>query len=450
MTFEEWPAQSGVTASEMAARFKSSLRRGSGRAALLLEADPTNEELQSMLLSACKTNLTYDPQCEEERAPYLYRLITLTRRSDFFWTELSRCLDNFDQSSTENIAQIYGVLCLLASGQTDHDHHSLQEFLAREAIRKAEFEHVGHPCGEHLIRLDGLAAFLELIHLYHAELLDNFEAQSGWAYRTWVEALSVRDGVQSAAAALERARSSSPELDLLISLDVDTALVDRTLVKQPNDAVDYAAAKVGLDPKKGFSLFWIKSASADDLLAAASDLILETDAMKIRAYLRIFTARDFPLNPEPLFAIVKGANPRNAWQATKAIGRLHDHRIRDLAFELLDGLDTPSAIRLLRSNYQPGDFVAIERAIREADPLDDNGWHSVGLAVLDLIEAVAIPPIESRDILLSLYENIPCSLCREEVVRKLHDSDLAPRWMLKECAFDAEPETAEISKRSSG
>ena len=99
MTFEEWPAQSGVTASEMAARFKSSSRRGSGRAALLLEADPTNEELQSMLLSACKTNLTYDPQCEEERAPYLYRLITLTRRSDFFWTELSRCLDNFDQSS---------------------------------------------------------------------------------------------------------------------------------------------------------------------------------------------------------------------------------------------------------------------------------------------------------------------------------------------------------------
>jgi hypothetical protein len=402
-----------------------------------------------VLLSACKTNLTYDPQCEAERAPYLYRLITLTGRSDFFWTELLRCLDNVDPSSTGNIAQIFGILCLLASGRIDHDHRSLREFLASEAIRKAEFEHVGHPCGEHLIRLDGLAAFLELIHLYHAELLDNFEAQSGWAYRSWGEALSVRDGVQSTAAALERARSSSSELDLLISLDVDTASVARTFVEQPNDAIDYAAAKVGLDPKKGFSLFWIKSASADDLFAAASDLVLETDAMKIRAYLRIFTARDFPLNPEPLFAIVKGANSRNAWQATRALGRLHDHRIRGLAFELLDGLDIPSAIRLLCSNYQPGDFMIIERAIHEADPLDDNGWHSVGLAVLALIDAATIPPIESRDMLLSLYENIPCSLCREEVVRKLHEYDLVPRWMLKECAFDAEPRTAEISKRSS-
>ena len=82
--------------------------------------------------------------------------------------------------------------------------------------------------------------------------------------------------------------------------------------------------------------------------------------------------------------------------------------------------DIPSAIRLLRSNYQPGDFVAIERAIREADPLDDNGWQSVGLAVLDLIEAAAIPPIqEPRHIAQSLRKNIPCSLCREEVVRKL-------------------------------
>lgn len=428
--------------------FEASLRKGSGRAALMLRSDPSNQELQAAILEACKTVQAYDAQCESGRAPYLWRLIALTGRSDYFWRTLLDSLDHFDQAdNARNIVQIHGVLCLLAPERSGLEQRRLHEFIQSEAVRKAGFLDVAHPCGEDLIRLEGLGAFLVLIGLYFIELLNNIQEQNGWAYRAWLEALRAKEGDAATAAALTEARSSHAELDRLMSYDTvedQRAGPHAAVRRDAEEASGYTAIKASLDPKKGFPRLWIKSASADELFSAASDLLLETDEARIHAYLRIFVTRDYPLNPETLFPIVESENRRSSWHAIRVLRRLHDHRVRNFAFELLEsGREIPGAVLLLCSNYMPGDFVAIERAVRDVR-FDDDGWHSLGTSVLNLLASAPVPPNETRDMLLALYEKTPCSLCREQIVRRLHDHDLVPGWMARECEFDADPETASI------
>ncbi|PWB94742.1 hypothetical protein [Methylosinus sporium] len=433
--------------SEDLTNFRDSLRKGSGRAALILASNPSNEELQAALLAACKTVQIYDPQCEEGRAPYLNRLIAMTGRSPLYWTNLLPCLDDFKpENDDRDIVQIFGVLCLLATARTGAERRRLRDFVESNAVRNAHFPRMAQPCGEELIRLEGLEVFLLLIRLYHSELLQNFLEEDGWAYRSWVDALSDKDGAVATAAALEKARSISAELDRLMSLAAGDQRSDQPVAQgdQDKDIPSYLTVKATLDPKKGFPRSWIKSAAADDLIAAARDLLVTRDDVRIRAYLRIFTMRDYPLDPETLFPLVNGENRRISWQAVRVLQRLNDAKVRDLAFWFLQKEATlAAAIRLLCGSYQPGDFSAIESAVRNIQ-LDEDGWHGVGASILSLLDDVTVPPDESREVLLHLYEKTPCSLCRESVVEKLHEHGLVPNWMARECAFDAEPETAAV------
>ena len=78
--------------SSSVAAFGSALRKGLGRAMILLRQEPDSPALQAELMRACKANLLYDGQFEHYRAPYLHRLIQVTGQEQHFWAELSRWL----------------------------------------------------------------------------------------------------------------------------------------------------------------------------------------------------------------------------------------------------------------------------------------------------------------------------------------------------------------------
>jgi hypothetical protein len=83
--------------------FGSALRKGLGRAMILLRQEPDSPALQAELMRACKANLLYDGQFENYRAPYLHRLIQATGQEQHFWEELSRWLGEVgeDNDSTD-------------------------------------------------------------------------------------------------------------------------------------------------------------------------------------------------------------------------------------------------------------------------------------------------------------------------------------------------------------
>lgn len=421
-----------ITTPPSAVAFKDALKKGLGRAMLLLKAEPGSHLLQAELARACKINLVYDSQCEEPRAAYLYRLIRETGQVQFYMATLSRCLgDGTEEGEESDLTQAFCVLCLAAADERDFDRSVLYDFLARGDFASM-FAFVG---------LEGIEGLLRCVRKAYHAFNDNFSEEDGWAFRSLVEALVNRDGAEKAAASLHDARSSCDELDRLMSLNESKSA---PAVSKDASVTDDAAAEAAFEKGCAFPRAWIAAATDEALARIADALLAERDESKIRGYLRVFRIRTFPRSPRSLFPLAQSENRRVAHVAADALGRIHDPDVRALAFEFLsEGKSLELAVKLLRRNFRPGDFNHIEDALASKN-LDDDAWHRFGFSLLDVIRNNEVSANESRRLLFRLYEEGPCSMCRTDIVARLRASGGVPDWMAEECLFDANPETARL------
>jgi hypothetical protein len=302
------------------------------------------------------------------------------------------------------MCQIYSLLCLLAGADDTLDRRELRDFLGGDVVRKGDAYWLRVECSAALIHLDGMDRFLACVRLFHSALLKNFEEETGWAFRSWIDELSGHAG--NVDAALAKTRMTSPELDRLMSLNAanDQRIETQAATYKNGDGVvDYASAKAALGTKVSFSTFWIDIASSEDLALAANDRLAESEPKRIRAYLRIFQKRDYPLPPEALFRFVEDASLRMHWLAVKALSRLSDPKVKRYALAFFEkDVKISSGIVMLGGVYQTGDFTLIEAAMRGRQ-FDEDEWHNIGSSVLHLLEKAEVPAQASRDMLLRLY-----------------------------------------------
>ena len=115
--------------------------------------------------------------------------------------------------------------------------------------------------------------------------------------------------------------------------------------------------------------------------------------------------------------------------------------MRKLALERLRGKDS-TGLRLLLSNYEPGDLDAIGSWLSEA--LDDDEANDLGFGILNIVGENDVPLAEKRAVLISVYERTPCSVCRGDAVSKLQSAGDVPLSIAQECRFDAHPDTARL------
>lgn len=179
--------------------FRSALKKGLGRAMLLLRADPESSELRGELSHACKVNLVYDSQGEEDRAAYLYRLVRETGCVRYFCEELLACLaGDHAEDDVINVPQVFGVLCLAAADDPEFDRRPLGEFLFN-----ADFEQVAAGCIYGFVGLEGLDGLMQCVRRFYRELDENCRTETGWIVRTLIETLVKRDGEAVTKAALK-------------------------------------------------------------------------------------------------------------------------------------------------------------------------------------------------------------------------------------------------------
>lgn len=413
-----------------ASEFTSVLKRGLGRAMVLLKKNPASEALQSELMHACRTNLVYDPQCECPRAPYLCSLIRETGESRFFWNNLLRYFGETKGEKREtNHQQIFEILCMLASDDASLDRQAL-----RSLLLSADFCTVAIHCMDALVRLDGISGLTFCFRNFPNEV-----RSEDWAFKSLEYELVERDGKGVARSRLQEARQQDPELDRLMHIIEST---DRTNEKiEP--IFDRAMVKELFARHQHIPYTWARDASAEDLEWAADELLAAKDDWQILNYLRLFFwKRDFPKSAARLIDLANSQNERVASAAVRALSRINNPDVRRLALELMSNLSRAAdGVLLLKSNWQPGDFFTIEKALATVGA-DEFEYHRFGFSILDVLDHAPVPPSECNDTLLKLYENDPCSNCREQVVSKLFASGTVPDWMAEECRYDAVPEIA--------
>ncbi len=401
---------------------------------LMLKASRERQDFKNELLHACRVNLAYDRQCENDRVKYLHDLICETGDRLFFRDELMRCLNTDAPEENIDIVQIFCILCKLAEHDPLVDRTFLKNFLIG-----ADYEMARGECMNAFVYLEGIDGLLICIRRFGQLMSENDDHI--WLFRSLISTLRLRDGVETVAASLARNRGDCTELEKLMSLDESK---DQIAVPAKVDSINYAQAKAEFNPKKGFPRSWVKNAPTQELIEAADDLLVEKDDQIVWRYLQIFGVRDYPRPPQTIFHFVESSNGRIAMAATRALARLGNPEIRTYALALLNRTKDPGcATRLLRNTFVTGDLGTVEAALKP-DSMDENSWHGLGLAVLDLIKNSKISADEYRNFLIKLYEEGPCSLCRTSFVEKLLALGDMPDWMAEECLFDAEPDTVAL------
>lgn len=447
--------------------FRSSLRRGSGRAMLILRDDPDNPDLLAALFRSCTVNEVFDTQCEEARAAFLRRLILATGQADAFRRDLAAHLagagareggEGSEESGggaaepspgdmrpadmhsedlgPKDLGQTFELLCLLAADEPTFDRRVLWDFLARTDFETARFG-----CTDALVRLDGLPALLHCVEGFPADFANAPYELDGLVYE-----LRERDGEAAANEALAAARGTSAALDLLLTL---AAGDEWAFVGQTGEPSDYRTIKAELDAGKRafFPGGWSRRASAEDVALAAVDLLAETDDLRRNPYLHQFFRVPFPLDPEPLFPLLKSPHKRVRIAARNVFGQMCHPGVRQLALAAIaEGAAADwFGLHLLQGSAEPGDsalfgpFIAAARAAGEIDVV-----HWAYMSILDIIKNDRLPLDEGVPWLVRIYEETPCSNCRHKAVAQLTALGRLPDWIAAEWPFDVEVDAPPI------
>ncbi|GAB5404852.1 MAG: hypothetical protein Aurels2KO_30830 [Aureliella sp.] len=169
--------------------------------------------------------------------------------------------------------------------------------------------------------------------------------------------------------------------------------------------------------------------------------VLETqDQDELSRLLRVFTRRELPAVAPEVLEYCQSPHRELALSALRALQGNADHRIRQLALDLVATGDVERGIELLTSNFETGDEQTILQALIIPDEAEKR--HGLLMACRSFLEGnqeASADPLASM-----IYYFTPCSLCRAATVKLLKDQGSVPAWMVNELRLDSEQGAREI------
>ncbi len=403
------------------APFAHWLRIGLGRPILHLRRNDSRPYRET-ILDACLHDTVYDRQCEGSRAPYLFDVIAATGEPAYYRDHLlaASAPEALDGDDGEQVVALLGEF---AKRGDVASRAQLRAIFATNATSE-------RPDGaSELVAAEGIAGLLTVA----AQLpLDPDDP--------WFATMLVNDAAEIAGEAAiwtalrERAASDPKIATFLAAVEQETErrAEYRAQKKSPEASIAYAGIRSAILAGTASARLWRRGATDSDLLAAATDILREEDAERLKRLLQIFAERPFPLEHTRLLILARDPDERLAHLSRTALKNIAHPDVRTLGLALLaDG--NGAGARLLANNYQDDDFALIERLLRTWG--DRDAIHALGFGLRDIVEDQPLP--DATDALIALYEVDPCAICRRRAVKLLHQLGTIPDWLEAEYEYDS-------------
>jgi hypothetical protein len=322
-------------------------------------------------------------------------------------------------------------------------------FDGNEDAKRAMYAHYnagpryGELIGVDFLELDGIAGFLFVAEKIGALLQEKpDEVDHGYLLSRSLDTL----GEQPTWDALRNGGTANPSIEKYKLVAEETSRRPTGGLSQRSDiaSLTYEQLFSEWPGNKAYLLWkWGEQASDQELELAAKGLIAAKDSKHQLAHLRIFARRRFPLDVRALLALVDVEEDRVGFAAMKALTHRVHPAVRTLAFRLIEARATcrGEAIDLPVQNYEPGDHQVILHWFQEEH--DPETLHSLGTGLLDFWKR---HPDEGTEVemLQSLYEQGPCSVCRERAVKRLLELGAQSDELRAECAWDANSDIRDL------
>ncbi len=407
-------------------QFSRALHLGLGRAVLHARNHDVSE-FRDVILDACLHCRVYDPQSEGIQVAYMLDLLQAQADRQFYCEEvlksLPACGDDWDA-----VHRFYFAACLAREGFA--------------GAKRAMYENYrpGPTHGESIaidfVEMDGLEGMLFAVEKLGALAT----AEGGDLDLSYLFSKSIElCGEQETLAVLRAAGQQKPQVEAFrLSAEAERQRwAARDAERGRINALSYDQLRRELPAMKLYRLWaWGERAGDEDIERAAQGLVAAREPGDQLAHLRIFTRRRFPIDHSVLLQLAASDENRIASAAAKALAHIAHPSVRELAMRLVrDRLPgRREAIALLDGNFEPGDQEMVLDWFQAED--DPEVVHSMGMDLRDLWDHHPDDDTTVR-MLCALYENGPCSFCREGAVKRLIEHGALSDQMREECAWDA-------------
>lgn len=408
------------------------LRRGLGRAILFLEEQTDCRPYRELLLEACLNNWAYDRQIEDNRAAFLFDAIHATGEPEYYASHIRHALLTPDLDCARG--QVIDISGLLARSDTPGMRPALYQ-----AFPQSVESGYAYRC-EHLIRLDGIQGYIFVAEVFRekAEFVEDWEHTNALGYLAEVM------GEEPPVRAMEMVCILRPDLSSYVQETFAQWQIIQQIPEQKpassNEPATYGQVKsviVDSSERKGVSRSWIRTLDDAAFLQLAQEVVTETDTNRLWHYLDVFRKRPYPLDPCLLLPLIHHGDEFVRRRVSRVLSEFTHPAIRECALELLRQPAPDDALLgliLLPSNPGPDDITSFQCLLNQAE--DDDIRHNIILPALEYLEHQF--PDGSTELLLEIYTQSPCTICRLTALEMLSkELPSLPAGIIEEARYDA-------------
>jgi hypothetical protein len=409
-------------------RFRSSIKRGTGEAYLLMQNNPAIN-FSAEIIKAILTPLSYDPQSEGSRAPYLWELILLSKHQDKIRTAVLHGLAN-EQEDTWALVQLFDLARYYAK-QGDKT--------ARQAIYDRFFKKIIEGSGwcgyTSIIELDGLQGLLFIATTIGQAIEKDPDI---WQDNAIIDHFQQIYPAIKARKELEKAAKKDRFIKIYLNNVDQTEKGRGKWVKEhPRPIANYTSITNNINSKLIVPYNGRDKLSKTDIKKLADDFLKETDRRKLEKYCRVFNKVKYPYDYKPILELAKSKNKKTDRLVEFACGALKYFSgpdIRKFAIETLKQTKSPSDyLDLLVSNFKKADSKLLTEIARKCKTEQDT--HAITGGFEHIYKAnktrTCKQPLEV------IYAKLNCSICRVDVVRILKENHVLSKQIKKEFPYDS-------------
>lgn len=409
------------------------------------------------VLAACLQNQAYDPQCEDSRAPWLFRMFRDTPQYPRFAAVICAAL-GMEQDSYHDLSQIIRLVRVMAQAGDQVAAQALRVRFSPQVIQIED--EAWYEGARALIELDGVAMIVRLGRYIGQclaseetdlptldSLLDGFEiADEGESILRQLAAddQAIRRYLVFTDEARERARLQE-EVPLERRQQERHARTRRELTLKGI----LAAAGRAEDEIPGRYMRFGRSATLEELHTVLQCLEAESRDEVCLRLLWVFRRTPLPVLTPKVWACVRRSPGKLRDAALTALGQTRHADIGSFAREALRGspltAQDDALLELFIHNYVPGD-VALIHATLPSTCEDDEALHAMASSLLHICQENT--GAELQPLLVWIYEQTPCAICRCSAVKLMMDQNFLPPSIAEECYEDADEDTREYGRQA--
>ena len=387
--------------------FADAIQKGLGRAVLAVDSF-VSEDFAKVILTACVEDQRYDRQLEDGRSDYLMSLVV----------------------RAELVDQLLPILLVPVCESAVAWDRNLQIDMLGQFARRSESR-----AWDALVRyaneLNGDAFDViasvgpQGVEWFVENVLDRIPADEKWRVKFWAEEI---EGLsESTILALKKAEREFDDWKPTRSTGSGSKRPET--FEEAMEAIQNGAFYINVLQAIGANL------TDEQVLQVAHLWLEESEFRPGNTYRRLFEVREFPLPVEEITQRIRAGKPPIRFE--DMLSRINDPQARELGLQLLTQAEPDwRGFNCLLGSFIEEDIPILVQTLTEFETYPAEDIHSIGMSLRGM--AKKFTPGPRLSILKWVYENTPCSLCRNGAVELMIKDNSLPESYRLELEFDAD------------